>query len=76
MILPLSVESIFGPIIKHTFKPRHYSNEFNKVIDSLPNATIKLWTKVKNSLLPTPTKFHYVFNMRELSRIFKGVLSI
>lgn len=36
MILPLSVESIFGPIIKHTFKPRHYSSEFNKVVDTLP----------------------------------------
>lgn len=27
-------------------------------------------------MLPTPSKFHYLFNMRELARTFKGILQI
>jgi len=54
MLLPQNVEAIFGPIINFFFKPKMYSNEFNNVVKSLPTATVKLWKKVKDTLLPTP----------------------
>lgn len=80
MILPLSIEAIYGPIVKFQLKfdskRSGLSDEVKKVIENLTSATIKLWQFVKKYMLPTPAKFHYLFNMRELARTFKGVLQV
>jgi dynein heavy chain len=36
--------------------------------------TVELWTRIQARMLPTPTKFHYLFNLRDLSKVFQGVL--
>ena len=76
MILPENIDGIFGQVLKYAFKPKFYSQEVIDVVENLTSATIKLWTTVKDKMLPTPSKFHYIFNLRELSRIFKGILQI
>ena len=53
---------------------RFPSKEFGEQVRSdvvlkLTHVTIQLWNHMKQKMLPTPAKFHYVFNMRELSRV-------
>lgn len=45
-----------------------------QVAGRLVPMTITLWNKIQAKMLPTPAKFHYLFNMRELSKVFQGII--
>ena len=42
--------------------------------DKLTKATIEVYKTVTTQLLPTPAKSHYTFNLRDLSKVFQGML--
>jgi dynein heavy chain len=44
--------------------------------DKLVMASIEVYKTVCASLLPTPSKSHYTFNLRDLSKVFQGVLMV
>lgn len=42
--------------------------------DKLVMSSIEVYKTVCASLLPTPSKSHYTFNLRDLSKVFQGML--
>jgi len=71
-----SIENIYGRILDALFNPKKYTPEVINTKNIVLDSTISLWNQIKKRLLPTPAKFHYVFNMRELSRVFQGICSV
>jgi dynein heavy chain len=76
LVLPAmqSIDDLYGQMLRGRFAAPEFSAEACAVAHKLTGATIELWRRVKAKMLPTPAKFHYVFNMRELSRTFQGIL--
>ncbi|XP_068576471.1 dynein axonemal heavy chain 1 [Cebidichthys violaceus] len=42
--------------------------------EPLVDATIRVYSTITSQLLPTPAKSHYNFNLRDLSKVFQGIL--
>lgn len=47
-----------------------------KLKDPIVQSTVELYESIAKELLPTPTKSHYTFNLRDISKVFQGILMI
>jgi len=66
----LSLETIFNSILKGFLADNPIVKGLEKYSYSVVKASIDIYKKVCRELLPTPTKSHYTYNLRDLSKIF------
>lgn len=50
-----------------------FEEEIKGLSEPLAQATINVFNHVQDNFLPTPLKSHYIFNMRDISKVFQGV---
>jgi dynein heavy chain len=57
------------------FKKFKVKKEVMDLIDSkaLVTSTLSLYAQIRRELLPTPEKSHYLFNLRDVSRVIQGI---
>lgn len=68
-----SLALIFGTIVSNSLVK--YSDEVKEMANSIVEAAIMVYNTISTQLLPTPTKSHYTFNLRDLAKVFQGVLN-
>jgi dynein heavy chain len=64
------LDKIFSTIYNCRFAG--FSDAVREAVQKLPSLTMQLHEFLRQSLPPTPLKFHYSFNLRDLSRVSQG----
>ena len=77
VVIPDTTEETMKVIFR-TILEKFYANGFKQDIlnqaSFVVSATITVYQILKAELLPTPSKSHYLFNLRDVSKVFQGML--
>jgi len=64
------LKRIFGTLLEHRFS---HLEEVKGLTEFITQGTIEIYKLVTENLRPIPSKSHYVFNLRDMSKVFQGI---
>eukprot|EP00741_Cyanophora_paradoxa_P002212 tig00000555_g2144.t1 len=65
---------IFSTVVDWWFKLHGFAPEVHRLTGAVVSGTLDVYKAAMANLLPTPSKSHYLFNLRDFSRVIQGVL--
>ena len=65
------IRKIFQTIL--SYKLGEFDEEIKPLGEPIALATIALYQQISETFLPIPSKPHYMFNMRDISKVFQGM---
>ena len=66
-----NLQRIYNSILGNHLKK--FSTEIQDLTAKITDMTLKLYRQIVELLPRTPVKFHYIFNLRDLSRVYEGL---
>ena len=64
---------IFTKILSWHIMVKGFSDAFKNLVPKIISGTLSVYKEAMKNLLPTPTKSHYVFNLRDFARVVQGL---
>lgn len=71
-----SLEVIFGSVLRSFFDIYFTTKLRKSLLDPIVHSSVDIYNEVCAHLLPTPAKSHYTYNLRDLTRVFQGLLLV
>lgn len=65
---------VFSTIVHWHFSTHSFPADIASLADAFVGGTIDVYRSASSKLRPTPSKSHYLFNMRDVSRTIEGIL--
>ncbi|CAF0708408.1 unnamed protein product [Brachionus calyciflorus] len=63
---------IFSTILTTYLRIQEFPPDYFSIGNMIVQATLQIYKESANNLLPTPAKSHYIFNLRDFSRVILG----
>ncbi|KAM9212758.1 dynein axonemal heavy chain 14 [Dugong dugon] len=69
-----ALNTIFQAHLGRYFSVNNFTSDVQKIKDQLICCSLAIYYQVHQNMLPTPTKCHYMFNLRDMFKLLLGLL--